>query len=66
MKAEKLGEQALVGWRAKLADAVADPVSQKIPLSTEQVRALVGALFFVLSVYYVIGTARRMMQEGSS
>jgi len=66
MKVEKLGEQALVGWRAKLADAVADPVSRRVPLSSEQVRALVGALLFVLSVYYVIGTARRMMQEASS
>ncbi len=65
MKAEEVAEQALVGWRAKVADTVADPLSQRLPLSAKQVRAAVGGLFFVLSVYYVIGTARRMAQQAS-
>lgn len=55
------GQTALVGWRAKVADGVAEPISRRAPVSDEQVRALVGGLFFVLSLVYVIGTIKRML-----
>lgn len=54
-----VGETALVGWREKAAAGVAPPVSQRTPLDEEQVRALVGALFFGLALSYVAGTLRR-------
>jgi len=59
MKATEVGETALVGWREKAAAGVAPPLSQRTPLDEEQVRALVGALFFGLALYYVAGTMRR-------
>ncbi|HEX2103592.1 MAG TPA: hypothetical protein VHF51_08060 [Solirubrobacteraceae bacterium] len=52
--ATELGTAGLQGWRAKVGDAVAKPVSRRTPLDDEQVRAAVGALFFVLAVMYVI------------
>ena len=52
--ATELGTAGLQGWRAKVGDAVAKPVSQRTPLDDEQVRAAVGVLFFVLAVLYVI------------
>ena len=52
--ATELGTAGLQGWRAKVGDAVAKPVSQRTPLDDEQVRAAVGVLFFVLAVMYVI------------
>ena len=58
-----LGKLAATGWRAKVADAVAGPVSRRAPLDADQVRALVGATFFLLSVYYVIQTSRRAAQQ---
>jgi hypothetical protein len=61
MKATELGQTALVGWREKAAAGVAGPVSERTPLADEQVRALVGALFFALALYYVIGTLRRAL-----
>ena len=54
--ATDLGAAGLQGWRAKVGDAVAKPVSQRTPLDDEQVRAVVGALFFVLALLYVIRT----------
>jgi hypothetical protein len=42
---------------------VAPPVSARTPFDDEQVRALVGALFFALAVYYVIGTVRRALGQ---
>ncbi|MCD6015544.1 MAG: gst [Solirubrobacterales bacterium] len=61
MKATELGQTALVGWREKAAAGVARPVSERTGLADEQVRALVGALFFALALYYVIGTLRRAL-----
>jgi hypothetical protein len=52
--ATELGTAGLQGWRAKVGDAVAKPVSQRTPLDDEQVRAAIGALFFVLALLYVV------------
>jgi ABC-type Mn2+/Zn2+ transport system permease subunit len=58
-----VGEAALQGWRAKVADVAAEPVSKKTPLKEDQVRALVGATFFALSVLYVVKTAQAVLRN---
>ena len=58
-----LGKSAATGWRARVADAVANPVSRVAPLEPDQVRAAVGATFFMLSVYYVVQTGRRAARQ---
>ena len=63
MDAVKVGEQALVGWREKLADGAAKPFESKTPVEPDQVRAIVGAAFFLLSLYYVISAAGRIVRE---
>lgn len=55
----EIGKAGLAGWREKVADGVADLLSSRTSLSEDQVRAAVGALFFVLSVIYVVGTVKR-------
>lgn len=60
MDTVSIGQAALKGWRAKVADAVAQPVSKQTRLTDDQVRAAVGAAFFVLSVGYVAGTLKRL------
>jgi hypothetical protein len=52
----QLATAGLQGWRAKVGDTVAPPVANRTPASEEQVRAIVGALFFALSVFYVTKT----------
>ena len=54
--ATKAGQAGLQGWRGKLADGVAEPVSDRTPLNEDQVRAAIGAAFFVLAVVYVART----------
>jgi len=61
-RTEQLGQAGLVGWREKVADRVAPAAAQRGPLSEEQIRALVGALFFALSAYYVVSTCVRMVR----
>lgn len=58
-----LGQTGLVGWREKVADGVSQPLASRTPLSEDQLRALVGATFFLLSVYYVVSTVRRAAAE---
>ena len=60
MDAISLGKAGLQGWRAKLADAVAEPVARRSGLDDDQVRAALGAVFFVLSVVYVVQTVRQV------
>ena len=59
----ELGNLAATGWRAKVADTLAGPLSQAAPLKPEQARALVGATFFLLSVVYVVQTTRRAARQ---
>ena len=62
--ATQIGTAGLQGWRRKVGDAVAEPLAQRTPLGSEQIRAAVGALFFALSLMYVVKTvsiaARRL------
>lgn len=55
----EIGKTALAGWRVKVADRVADPLARRTPLSSDAVRAILGAIFFVMSVKYVISTVAR-------
>ena len=57
---EQIGAAGLVGWREAVANRVASPVAKKAPASEDQVRAVVGAAFFLLSLYYVVSTIARM------
>jgi hypothetical protein len=52
----ELGQTALQGWREKVADGISQPVANRAPLEEDQVRAVIGAAFFVLSVIYVAKT----------
>jgi hypothetical protein len=60
MDALSFGKAGLVGWRGKVADAVAAPVSRNSPITEDAVRAAIGALFFALAVLYVVSTIRRL------
>ena len=63
---EQLGHAGLAGWRGVVADKVATPVAKKAPASEDQVRAVVGAAFFALSLYYVISTIAKMAKAARS
>ena len=62
-----LGQAGLQGWREKVANGISQPVADRAPLKEEQVRAVVGAVFFVLSVIYIVKTisaATRQARQG--
>jgi hypothetical protein len=61
--ATQLGQAGLQGWREKVADRISRPVADRAPLEEEQVRAVIGAAFFVLAVLYVVRTISEVMRR---
>jgi hypothetical protein len=64
MDAITVGKAGLQGWRARVADAVAEPVARRSGLADEQVRAAIGGLFLALSVFYVAAAVKRLASAG--
>jgi len=44
---------------------VAPPVANRAPVDEDTVRAAIGGLFFVLSVIYVAGTIKRIVDSNA-
>jgi hypothetical protein len=63
MDTVKMGQAGLQGWRGKVADVVAPPVSRHSPVTDDQIRAVVGGLFFLLSVVYVVGVVKQLVDQ---
>ena len=59
---QDLGQAGLAGWRKSLADRVAPAAASKAPGSEDDVRAIIGAAFFVLALFYVISTLIRLVK----
>ena len=53
----------LIGWRERFAQKVEKPVSKRTPLTASQVRAIIGALFFLKSALYVARSIRRAIKN---
>ena len=65
--ATQIVQTGLQGWREKVANGISQPVANRAPLDEDQVRAVVGAAFFVLAVIYVVKTisaATRQARQG--
>jgi hypothetical protein len=66
MKLSSMGQRGLLGWREKVADRAGALLSRHTPLDEEQARGLLGALFFLLALRYVVRTARGLAAEARS
>jgi len=55
---EQLGHAAASGWRGKVADAVAP----RAPIDDDQARAIIGAAFFAISLFYIVATIVRAIK----
>lgn len=62
MDTKTVGMAGLRGWRSTVADAAAGPVSKRSPFSEDQVKAVVGAVFLLLSVLYVVGAVKELVR----
>jgi hypothetical protein len=62
VNAKDVGRAGLAGWRETVADKAAPPVAARTPIDEDSVRAAIGALFFVLSLIYVVGSIKRALE----
>jgi hypothetical protein len=60
---QSIAQAGLVGWRKAIADRVAPPAARRSAASEDQVRAVIGAAFFLLALYYVANTIARMIRS---
>jgi hypothetical protein len=60
---EQIGHAGLTGWREKVANTVAPPAAQRGPVTEDQVRAAIGATFYVLSLWYVVSTTAKIVKQ---
>lgn len=58
MDAEKLGQAGLVGWRRTVAARIAEPISRRTGLTFDQALAVVGTIFFALTVRRLVRMLR--------
>ena len=63
MDRNEVGQAGLSGWRKSLADTVASPVARRTSMSSDDVRAAVGAMFLILSIIYLGGAVRRIVRN---
>jgi hypothetical protein len=60
-KTKDVGQAGLQGWRTTVADKAAPPLADRTPADEDTIRALIGALFFALSLLYVVQTIKRVL-----
>ena len=60
---EQIGHAGLTGWRQTVADKVAPPTAKRGPVTEDQVQAVIGATFYVLSLWYVITTTAKIFRQ---
>ncbi len=65
-KTIEMGQAALPTWRGALADRLAPPTAKRTKLSEDQVRAAIGAAFFAVAAFYVVGSVVRMIRTTRS
>lgn len=63
MDFKQLGQLGLVGWRKRVVDRITGPVTARTPIDPDQFRALMGALIFALSAYYLFSTLKRANKQ---
>jgi hypothetical protein len=60
---ELIGHAGAQGWRGKVADVVAPTAAKRGPVSEDQARAIIGAAFFAVAVFYVVATIVRAVKS---
>jgi len=59
---EQIGHAGLTGWRQTVANTIAPPAARG-PVTEDQVQAVIGATFYVLSLWYVVSTTAKIVKQ---
>ncbi|MFN2589277.1 MAG: hypothetical protein ABR518_00700 [Actinomycetota bacterium] len=64
MNLTEMGKVGLDGWRGKLGEKVAEPLAERTNLSSDQVKAIIGGIFLLLTTWQFIKLVRRVIAAG--
>jgi hypothetical protein len=59
-----MGRAGLTGWRGKMAEKVADPISDHTPMRKIDVESLIGWIFLGLAVLQFVKLVRTTVRAG--
>ncbi len=59
-----MGRVGLIGLRGKLAERLAEPISENTRLTKEQAEAILGGLFLALTFWQFFRLVRRVWRAG--
>jgi hypothetical protein len=59
-----MGRVGLTGWRGKLAERMAQPISESTRFTKEEVEALFGAIFLALAFWQFVKLFSRVWRAG--
>ena len=59
-----MGRVGLTGFKGKLAERLAEPVSENTRLTKEQVEAILGGIFLALTFWQFFKLIRRVWKAG--
>ena len=63
MRTKDVGLAGLRGWRSSVAGAVATPVSRRSSLDEDQIKSVIGAVFLILSILYIVGAVKDLVAD---
>jgi len=63
-KFTEMGKVGLDGWRGKVGRKIAEPVAERTHLTEDQILAIIGAVFLVLSTWNFLKLIRRVIAAG--
>ncbi|MEZ5298494.1 MAG: hypothetical protein R2697_22515 [Ilumatobacteraceae bacterium] len=63
MRTKDVRLAGLRGWRSSVAGAVATPVSRRSSFDEDQIKSVIGAVFLILSILYVVGAIKDLVSD---
>lgn len=64
MNVTAMGKASLSGWQEKVGGRIAQPVAQRTRLTEDQVLALIGGVFLLLSIYQFFKLMAKVVRAG--
>lgn len=64
MDVTAMGKVGLSGWRGAIGSKVAEPIAARSALSQDQVEAIMGGIFLLLSAWEFAKLVRRVLAAG--
>ena len=60
----EMGKVGLNGWKGKVGQRVAEPVAEHTRMTEDQVKAILGGVFLLLSAWQFLKLIRRVVAAG--